>query len=237
MITFPAGLISIIGFVESVSVAQTLAAKKRQRISPDQELIGLGAANIGAAFTGGYPVTGGFARSVVNYDAGAEKTLMMYMMYDVQPVNPEDWESPPFDAEVIDHELGKVLMARGATNQKGPQRAFLNALEPIIATAESQASPDARIRELMGQEELRRLGWIRVVERQPHVRGHEELRAVGAAPDAADALGVEVGSPLLALRRRSYNQVDGGEHLMDYLEVFYHPERFQYRMDLTLDGS
>ena len=68
----PAVLISIIGFVESVSVAQTLAAKKRQRINPDQELIGLGAANIGAAFTGGYPVTGGFARSVVNFDAGAE---------------------------------------------------------------------------------------------------------------------------------------------------------------------
>ena len=68
----PALLISIIGFVESVSVASTLAAKKRQRIDPDQELIGLGAANIGAAFTGGYPVTGGFARSVVNFDAGAE---------------------------------------------------------------------------------------------------------------------------------------------------------------------
>lgn len=68
----PAVLISIIGFVESVSVAQTLAAKKRQRIDPDRELIGLGAANIGAAFTGGYPVTGGFARSVVNFDAGAE---------------------------------------------------------------------------------------------------------------------------------------------------------------------
>ena len=68
----PAILISIIGFVESMSVAQTLAAKKRQRIDPDQELIGLGAANLGAAFTGGYPVTGGFARSVVNYDAGAE---------------------------------------------------------------------------------------------------------------------------------------------------------------------
>ena len=67
----PAVLISIIGFVESVSVAKTLAAKKRQRIDADQELIGLGAANLGAAFTGGYPVTGGFARSVVNFDAGA----------------------------------------------------------------------------------------------------------------------------------------------------------------------
>ena len=68
----PAFLISIIGFVESVSVAQTLAAKKRQRINPNQELIGLGAANIGASITGGFPVTGGFSRSVVNFDAGAE---------------------------------------------------------------------------------------------------------------------------------------------------------------------
>lgn len=68
----PALLISIIGFVESVSVAQTLAAKKRQRIEPNQELLGLGAANVGAALTGGFPVTGGFSRSVVNFDAGAE---------------------------------------------------------------------------------------------------------------------------------------------------------------------
>lgn len=65
-------IIALIGFVESVSVAQTLAAKKRQRIDPDQELIGLGAANVAAAFSGGYPVTGGFARSAVNFDAGAE---------------------------------------------------------------------------------------------------------------------------------------------------------------------
>ena len=66
-------LISIIGFVESVSVAQTLAAKRRQRIEPDQELIGLGAHPTSAsALSGGYPVTGGFARSVVNFDAGAQ---------------------------------------------------------------------------------------------------------------------------------------------------------------------
>lgn len=64
-------LISVVGFVESVSVAQTLAARRRQRIEPDQELIGLGAANLAAAVSSGYPVTGGFARSVVNFDAGA----------------------------------------------------------------------------------------------------------------------------------------------------------------------
>ncbi len=68
----PALLISLVGFVESVSVGQTLAAKRRQRIEPDQELVALGASNLGAAFTGGLPVTGGFARSVVNFDAGAQ---------------------------------------------------------------------------------------------------------------------------------------------------------------------
>lgn len=71
-IATPALLISIVGYVETISVASTLAAKRRQRIDPDQELIALGAANIGAAVSGGFPVTGGFSRSVVNFDAGAQ---------------------------------------------------------------------------------------------------------------------------------------------------------------------
>lgn len=69
---FPALLISVVGFVESVSVGQTLAAKRRQRIDPDQELLALGGSNLAAAFSGGFPVTGGFARSVVQFDAGAQ---------------------------------------------------------------------------------------------------------------------------------------------------------------------
>ncbi len=64
-------LISIIGFVESVSVGHTLAARRRERIAPDQELIGLGAANVASGVSGGFPVTGGFSRSIVNFDAGA----------------------------------------------------------------------------------------------------------------------------------------------------------------------
>ena len=71
----PAVLISLVGLVESVSVAQTLAAKRRQRIVPNQELTALGASNVAAALSGGYPVTGGFARSVVNFEAGAETPL------------------------------------------------------------------------------------------------------------------------------------------------------------------
>lgn len=71
----PALLISVVGFVESVSVGQTLAARRRQRIEPDRELLALGASNVSAAFTGGFPVTGGFARSVVNFDAGAQTQM------------------------------------------------------------------------------------------------------------------------------------------------------------------
>ncbi|OEY66254.1 SulP family inorganic anion transporter [Marinobacter sp. X15-166B] len=65
-------LISVVSFISSVSVAQTFAAKRRQRIDPDQELIALGAANLGAGFSGGMPVTGGMSRTVVSYDSGAE---------------------------------------------------------------------------------------------------------------------------------------------------------------------
>ncbi|MFY8087260.1 MAG: SulP family inorganic anion transporter, partial [Rubrivivax sp.] len=64
-------LISLVGFVESVSVGQSLAAKRRERIEPDAELRALGASNLAAGFSGGFPVTGGFSRSVVNFDAGA----------------------------------------------------------------------------------------------------------------------------------------------------------------------
>ena len=71
----PALLIALVGFVESVSVAQSLALKRQQRIQPNRELLGLGAANLASAFSGGFPVTGGFARSVVNFAAGANTPL------------------------------------------------------------------------------------------------------------------------------------------------------------------
>jgi SulP family sulfate permease len=71
----PAVMIALIGFVESVSVAQSLAIKRGERIDPDAELRGLGAANLASAFSGGFPVTGGFARSVVNFAAGARTPI------------------------------------------------------------------------------------------------------------------------------------------------------------------
>ena len=68
-------MISLIGYVESISVAQTLANKRRQQIDPNHELLGLGAANVASAVSGGFAVTGGFSRSVVNYDAGAQTPM------------------------------------------------------------------------------------------------------------------------------------------------------------------
>lgn len=68
-------MISLIGYVESISVAQTLANKRRQQIDPNHELLGLGAANVASAASGGFAVTGGFSRSVVNYDAGARTPM------------------------------------------------------------------------------------------------------------------------------------------------------------------
>jgi len=64
-------LISAVGFVESVSLAQAFAARRRQRIDPDQELIALGMANLSASVSGGYPVAGSLSRTGVNVDAGA----------------------------------------------------------------------------------------------------------------------------------------------------------------------
>lgn len=70
LLLVPAIMIAIVGYVESISIAQTLAAKKRQSVNPDNELIALGLANIGAGMSNAMPVTGGLSRTIVNYDAG-----------------------------------------------------------------------------------------------------------------------------------------------------------------------
>jgi acetylornithine deacetylase/succinyl-diaminopimelate desuccinylase-like protein len=87
----------------------------------------LGFKEVALVPTKGHPGVFGF------YDAGAPRTLVVYMMYDVQPEE-TGWQVPAFDGALVDHQLGRVLMARGATNQKGPERAFLNALDSIVKT-------------------------------------------------------------------------------------------------------
>ncbi|MCU1240304.1 MAG: twin-arginine translocation pathway signal protein [Candidatus Acidoferrum typicum] len=65
-------------------------------------------------------------------DSGAPKTLGLYFMYDVKQVDPSEWSSPPWDAALVDKPgLGKVIIGRGAVNQKGPEATFLAALHAI----------------------------------------------------------------------------------------------------------
>jgi acetylornithine deacetylase/succinyl-diaminopimelate desuccinylase-like protein len=65
-------------------------------------------------------------------DAGAPKTVGLYFMYDVKQVDPSEWSSPPYEARIVDRPgLGKIVVARGAVNQKGPEAAFLAALHAL----------------------------------------------------------------------------------------------------------
>ena len=65
-------------------------------------------------------------------DAGAPRTIGLYFMYDVKQANPEEWTSPPWEAQIVEMSgLGKAVMGRGAVNQKGPQTAFLAALHAL----------------------------------------------------------------------------------------------------------
>ena len=72
---------------------------------------------------------------LAEWDVGAPKTLLVYGMYDVQPVDGQNWTTPPFAAEIRDHpEGGESIVARGACNSKGPLMAFLHAVEALRAT-------------------------------------------------------------------------------------------------------
>lgn len=76
----PAALIIVlVGFVESISISQLIAARERYRVDANQELRALGMANLAAAITGGYPVTGGFSRTAVNYQAGARTGMASFI--------------------------------------------------------------------------------------------------------------------------------------------------------------
>jgi acetylornithine deacetylase/succinyl-diaminopimelate desuccinylase-like protein len=90
------------------------------------DLRALGFGEVALVETDGHPGVWGY------YDAGAARTLLVYMMYDVQPVEPNWRIDDPFAGELVELDMGTVLMARGATNQKGPERAFLNAVSAII---------------------------------------------------------------------------------------------------------
>ena len=104
-------------------------------------------------------------------DAGAPRTVGLYFMYDVKQADPAEWSAPPFDAAIVDKPgFGKVLMARGAVNQKGPQAALLAALHAIRGAG--QKLPVNLVFVAEGEEEI----------------GSPHIRQVALRPDVQQAL-------------------------------------------------
>src|ERR1700690_2385896 len=86
-------------------------------------------------------------------DAGAPRTVGLYFMYDVKQADPAEWTSPPFDAALVDKPgLGKILVGRGAVNQKGPEATFLAALHAMRGAGKKMPVNFAFVAE--GEEEI-----------------------------------------------------------------------------------
>ena len=118
-------------------------------------------------------------------DAGAPRTLGLYFMYDVKQVDPAEWSSPPWAAAIVDRPgFGKVLIGRGAVNQKGPEATFLAALHAIRAAGKKPPLNFVLVAE--GEEEIGSPHFPQIV-RRPEVQA--ALRRVAGIfmPSAAQA--------------------------------------------------
>jgi acetylornithine deacetylase/succinyl-diaminopimelate desuccinylase-like protein len=97
-------------------------------------------------------------------DAGAPKTLGLYFMYDVKQADPAEWSSPPWEAALVDKPgVGKVIMGRGAVNQKGPEATFLAALHAIRGAG--RKLPVNLVMVAEGEEEIGSTHFPQVVQR------------------------------------------------------------------------
>jgi acetylornithine deacetylase/succinyl-diaminopimelate desuccinylase-like protein len=100
-------------------------------------------------------------------DMGAPKTIGLYFMYDVKQADPAEWSSPPFDARLVDKPgLGKVVIGRGAVNQKGPEASCLAALHAIKASGVKLPVNLVLVAE--GEEEIGSPHFPQII-RAPHV--------------------------------------------------------------------
>ena len=110
----------------------TIAA---ERLNIDEGVAHMSRLATGAGFTGVRAVpTGGIPAVFGMLDAGARRTVGIYFMYDVKQYDPAEWASPPLEGRIFDHPLGRAIRGRGATNQKGPESAFLAALHAFRAS-------------------------------------------------------------------------------------------------------
>ncbi|MBZ5526059.1 MAG: M20/M25/M40 family metallo-hydrolase, partial [Acidobacteriia bacterium] len=97
-------------------------------------------------------------------DAGAPRTLGLYFMYDVKQADPAEWTSPPFEAALVDKPgLGKIIVGRGAVNQKGPEATFLAALHAMRAAGKKLPVNLVFVAE--GEEEIGSPHFSQIVQR------------------------------------------------------------------------
>src|SRR5213596_3644368 len=143
-------------------------------------------------------------------DAGAPKTLGLYFMYDVKQVDPAEWSSPPWDAALVDKAgLGKVVMGRGAVNQKGPEATFLAALHAIRGAGRKLPLNLALVAE--GEEEIGSPHFPQIV-RRPEVLAALQHVAGIFMPSAAQGLDGQVTITLGAKGVIECELTASGEH-------------------------
>jgi len=119
-------------------------------------------------------------------DAGAPKTLGVYFMYDVKQVNPAEWSSPPWDAALVDKPgIGKVVVGRGAVNQKGPEATFLAALHAIRGAG--RKLPVNLVLVAEGEEEIGSPHFAQIVRRPEVIAALKKSEGI-FLPDAAQDL-------------------------------------------------
>ena len=143
-------------------------------------------------------------------DAGAPRTLGLYFMYDVKQADPAEWTSPPWQAALVDRPgLGKVLVGRGAVNQKGPEAAFLAALHAIRGAGRKPPVNFVLVAE--GEEEIGSPHFPQIV-RQPEVLAALK-RSIGIfMPSAAQGLDGQVTITLGAKGVIECELTASGEH-------------------------
>jgi hypothetical protein len=129
-------------------------------------------------------------------DAGAPRTLGVYFMYDVKQADPSEWTSPPFDGALINKPgLGKVLIGRGAVNQKGPEATWLAALHAFRAAG--RKLPVNLVFVAEGEEEIGSPHFTQVVHKPDILAALRKCTGVFMPmPMRALASRTEAGSPL-----------------------------------------
>jgi acetylornithine deacetylase/succinyl-diaminopimelate desuccinylase-like protein len=143
-------------------------------------------------------------------DTGAPRTLGVYFMYDVKQVNPAEWSSPPFDAALVDKPgVGRILVGRGAVNQKGPQATFLAALHAIQGSGRKLPINLVLIAE--GEEEIASPHFPQVIHRPEVIAALKNAQGM-LLTDAAQDLDGTISMQLGAKGVVELELVSSGEH-------------------------